>query len=147
QAWAKGWSMNPTLIVHGGAGDWPAELVESAVAGCARAADTGWAVRAAGGPALDAVDAAVAALEGDPCLTAGRGPALAADGTVEMDASIMDGATRAGGVAAVRTLRNTVRAARAVLADGRHVLLAGAGAEAFARRAGLACVPPETFVI
>ncbi len=137
----------PTLIVHGGAGDWPAALHARAAAGCGRAADAGFAVLAAGGTALDAVEAAVVALEDDPCFNAGRGAALGADGRVEMDASIMDGAVPAGGgVAGVRTLRNPIRAARAVLADGRHVLLAGPGAEAFARRCGVPGAPREAFV-
>ena len=64
-------------------------------AGCARAADAGWAVLAAGGSALDAVQAAVVALEDDPLFNAGIGSSLTAAGTVEMDASLMDGAAGA----------------------------------------------------
>ena len=96
-------------------------------AGAAAAVEAGHAVLAAGGAALDAVEAAVVVLEDDPEFNAGRGAALTEYGRVELDASMMDGTTRAAGaVAAVRGVRNPVRAARAVLADGRHVLLVGA---------------------
>ena len=137
----------PTLLVHGGAGDWPAEVRAEAAAGCARAADVGWAVLTAGGAALDAVQAAVVALEDDPLFNAGVGSSLTAAGSVEMDASLMDGATRRGaGVAGVTTIRNPILLARCALDDGRHVLLAGAGAEQLGRRRGLAAVPPESLV-
>ncbi len=138
----------PTLIVHGGAGHWPPEWLAAANEGCERAADVGWAVLAAGGPALDAVQAAVVALEDDPRFNAGIGSSLTAGGTVEMDASLMDGATRRGaGVAGVTTIRHPVLLARQVLDDGRHVLIVGTGAEQFARRTGLTAVPPESLVI
>jgi beta-aspartyl-peptidase (threonine type) len=137
----------PTLIVHGGAGHWPAELLAGAAAGCAAAADAGWAVLAGGGAALDAVEAAVAALEDDPRFNAGVGSSLSDAGTVEMDASIMDGSRRRGaGVAGVTATRNPVRLARLVLEDGRHVLMAGAGAERLGRARDLPALPPEAFV-
>ena len=101
----------------------------------------------AGGPALDAVVAAVAVLEDDEHWNAGRGSALTAAGTVEMDAAVADGqARRFGAVACVTGVRHPVLAARAVMDDGRHVLLSGPGAEAFARDAGLAFEPAEWFV-
>jgi beta-aspartyl-peptidase (threonine type) len=93
----------------------------------------------AGGAALDVVQAAVVALEDDALFNAGRGSALTSEGSVEMDAALMDGATRAAGaVACVRGVRNPIVLARRVLEDGRHVLLAGEGAERFARECGVA---------
>src|SRR5512143_258006 len=137
----------PTLIVHGGAGLWPVELLADADAGCARAADVGWQVLAAGGGALDAVQAAVVALEDDPLFNAGIGSSLNDAGMVEMDASVMDGASQRGaGVAGVTTIRNPVLLARQVLDNGRHVLIAGAGAERLGRLHGLPAVPPEALV-
>ena len=137
----------PTLLVHGGAGHWPPDLLPAAIDGCERAADVGWAVLTAGGSALDAVQAAVVALEDDPVFNAGVGSSLTAGGTVEMDASLMDGATQRGaGVAGVTAVRHPVLLARQVLDDGRHVLVAGAGAEQFGRRGGLATIPPESLV-
>jgi beta-aspartyl-peptidase (threonine type) len=137
----------PTLIVHGGAGDWPAELLAPAAAGCERAAEAGWAVLTAHGASLDAAQAAVEALEDDVLFNAGVGSSLTAGGMVEMDASLMDGATHRGaGVAGVTAIRNPIRLARCVLDDGRHVLMAGAGAEALGRRRGLKTLPPEALV-
>src|SRR5688500_20311052 len=117
------------IVVHGGAGGLPRDgaRVERMRSGAAAAVEAGHAVLAAGGTALDAVEAAVVVLEDDPEFIAGRGAALTEYGRVELDASVMDGEERrAGAVAAVRGVRNPVRAARAVLAAGRHVLLVGA---------------------
>jgi len=137
----------PAILVHGGAGRRLAELDERVQAGCDAAADAGWAVLAPGGTALDAVLAALVAMENDPLFNAGVGSCLTAAGTVEMDASIMDGATLAGaGVGVLTTVANPIRLAHAVLIDGRHALLAGAGAEAFARQCGLPTVAPESLI-
>jgi L-asparaginase / beta-aspartyl-peptidase len=128
------------IVVHGGAGGLPRdpERAERMRARAGAAVEAGHDVLAAGGTALDAVEAAVVVLEDDPEFNAGRGAALTEYGRVELDASVMDGTTRAAGaVAAVRGVRNPVRAARAVLAEGRHVLLVGEPATEFAVRAGL----------
>lgn len=123
------------------------EIEAAADAGCAAAADVGWAALARGASALDAVLATVSALEDNPVFNAGVGSCLTADGTVEMDASLMDGSRLAGaGVGVVTTVRNPIRLARAVLDDGRHVLLAGAGAESFARRCGVPTASPTSFI-
>jgi beta-aspartyl-peptidase (threonine type) len=136
------------IVVHGGAGRMPrAERLGRLRVGAAAAVDAGHRVLAAGGAALDAVEAAVLVLEEDPEFNAGRGAALTEEGHVELDASVMDGSTRgAGAVAAVRCVRNPVLAARAVLAEGRHVLLVGAPATEFAREHGLAFESEEWFV-
>lgn len=136
----------PAILVHGGAGR---RIADAAVAeaGCAAAAAAGWAVLSRGGSALDAVLAAVTLMEDDGTFNAGHGSCLTAAGTVEMDASIMDGAQRRGGGAAVvSTVRNPILLARAVMLDGRHVLLAGPGADAFALRCGLPATPNEAFI-
>jgi isoaspartyl peptidase/L-asparaginase-like protein (Ntn-hydrolase superfamily) len=139
------------LAIHGGAGpapdDDPAARWPRQASGLAAALRAGLAVLAEGGPALVAAVATVAVLEDDEQWNAGRGSALTAAGTVEMDAAVADGATgRAGGVAVVTGVRHAVLAARAVMDDGRHVLLAGTGAEALAREAGLAFEPEGWFV-
>ena len=137
------------IVVHGGAGRAIAdpERAERMRAGAAAAVAAGHAVLARGGAALDAVEAAVVVLEDDPEFNAGRGAALTEYGRVELDASVMDGTTRAAGaVAAVRGVRNPVRAARAVLAEGRHVLLVGPPAVEFAATAGLAFESETWFV-
>jgi len=135
--------MSWTLMIHGGAGRLTHETLtpaqhEGARAGLGRALDAGSAVLAAGGAAVDAVEAAVKMLEDDPHFNSGRGAVFTHDGTIELDAAIMDGATRrAGAVAQASATRNPVGLARAVMEDGRHVLLAGQGADIFSREQGV----------
>jgi beta-aspartyl-peptidase (threonine type) len=106
----------------------------------------GHGVLASGGSALDAVTRAVTLLEDSPYFNAGRGAVFNAEGVNELDASIMDGATlNAGAVAGVRNVRNPVLLARRVMTDSVHVMLIGAGAEAFAREHGIAFEPDEYF--
>jgi len=103
-------------------------------------------VLAAGGSALDAVTAAVTALEDDPLFNAGRGSVFTRAGTQEMDACIMDGADRrAGAVAGICGPRNPVQAARAVMEKSPHVLLIGEGALAFCREQGVTFCEPGHF--
>jgi beta-aspartyl-peptidase (threonine type) len=129
---------SPTIVVHGGAYDIPSETHQAHVDGCRRAAEAGWAVLARGGPALDAVEAAVRVMEDDPTFDAGYGSFLNAAGEVELDAIIMDGRDLdLGAVAAVQRVRHPVTLARLVMTASEHALLVGAGAEAFARQHGL----------
>ena len=132
--------MSWTLVLHGGSGritpaTVPPTQAEAARAALGRALDAGAAVLAADGrgAALDAVEAAVRVLEDDPHFNAARGAALTREGLAELDAAIMEGTARAAGaVAGVTATRHPVSLARAVLEQGRHVLLSGAGADAFA---------------
>jgi beta-aspartyl-peptidase (threonine type) len=95
---------------------------------------------------MDAVTAAVLVLEDDPLFNAGRGAVLNEAGRHELDASIMEGVTlRAGAVAGTRRIRNPILAARAVMEQLPHVMLVGAGADAFARKQGLKLVKQEYF--
>jgi len=129
------------IVVHGGAGRLPgsAERIERMHAGAAAGVEAGHAVLAAGGSALEAVETAVATLEDDPEFNAGRGAALTEDGGVELDAAVMEGTGRAAGaIACVGGVRNPIRLARAVLDDGRHVLIVGGAARTFAAEAGVA---------
>jgi isoaspartyl peptidase/L-asparaginase-like protein (Ntn-hydrolase superfamily) len=140
------------IAVHGGAGDIPpAELTperESAYrAGLERALLAGQAILGAGGSSLDAVVAAVQALEDDPLFNAGRGAVIAANGICELDASLMDGRDlRAGAVTGVRHVRSPIGLARLVMEQSPHVMLAGPGAEEFALEHGLVPVPNRYFV-
>jgi beta-aspartyl-peptidase (threonine type) len=131
------------IVVHGGAGVRRADKPgDQQLAVLEQALEAGYAQKTA----LEAVVAAVVVLEDSPLFNAGRGSCLNADGEIEMDASLMDGATvRAGGVAAVKHIRNPILAARAVMEKTRHVLLAGAGAERFAEAQGLKLEPAEYF--
>ncbi|MSP15902.1 MAG: hypothetical protein EXR73_04700, partial [Myxococcales bacterium] len=139
--------MIPAIVVHGGAGTVSDEHVAASLVGCAAAARVGLAVLLGGGSALDAVQAATRVLEDDPQFNAGVGSALTRDGTVETEASLMEGTTlRAGGVAAVPNLGCAIEVARAVLEDGEHLLLCGEGAWAFARERGFVPAAAEALV-
>jgi len=142
-----------TLVIHGGAGmmtrDRTSAQVDSgARSGLAAALDAGSAILAAGGTAMDAVEAAVRVLEDDPHFNAGRGAALSHEGVAELDAAIMDGSSRAAGaVAGVTATRNPVSLARAVMEESRHVLLGGEGADLFSREHGLEQAGQDWFIL
>lgn len=140
-----------SLVIHGGAGvitrsGMTPERDAAIRASLMRALDAGAAVLAGGGQALDAVEAAVVVMEEDPQFNAGRGAVLTAALNHELDAAVMDGRTRAAGaVAGVTTVRNPIRAARAVMEKSEHVMFAGPGADAFARAQGLEQVDNSHF--
>ncbi len=140
-----------SLVVHGGAGvieraSLTPELEEQYRLAMARALATGGHILDNGGSSLDAVEAIIREMEDDPLFNAGRGAVFTAEGRNELDASIMDGRTRAAGaVAGVTTIRHPISAVRAVMERSRHVVLIGAGAEAFARAQDLEEVDPGYF--
>ncbi|HEX8389331.1 MAG TPA: isoaspartyl peptidase/L-asparaginase [Sphingomonas sp.] len=141
-----------TLVIHGGAGvideaHITPEREAAARAGLAAALEAGAAVLRNGWPAMDAVEAAIRVLEDDPCFNAGRGAALTYDGEVRLDASVMEGTTRAAGaVAGVSRTRHPVQLARAVMERSPHVFLAAPGADAFSLEQGLEQADPHWFV-
>jgi beta-aspartyl-peptidase (threonine type) len=139
------------LAIHGGAGAMAraqatADMREAYETALARVLRDAGRVLEQGGTALDAVTEAVRLLEECPLFNAGHGAVFTSAGTHELDASIMDGRTlAAGAVANVRTVRNPVLAARAVMERSQHVMFVAEGAEAFARAEGLECVDPSFF--
>ncbi|MGJ7519282.1 isoaspartyl peptidase/L-asparaginase family protein [Variovorax sp. LT1P1] len=141
----------PVIAIHGGAGTIAAVAADAASAQPYREAlhaivAAAQAALLRGAPALDAVCLAVEMLEDCPLFNAGHGAVFTHDETHELDAAVMNGADlRAGAIAGVSHIRRPVRAARAVMEDGAHVLLAGTGAEAFAREHGLEMVDPSYF--
>jgi len=142
---------NWAIAVHGGAGTIERRHLrpeqEAAYrAALARVAEAGGAVLRAGGSALDAIEAAIHLLEDDPLFNAGRGAVFTARGANELDASIMDGATlAAGAVAGVTRTRHPISLARAVMERSSHVLLVGAGADAFSKANGVEQADPSYF--
>ena len=138
------------IALHGGAGripkDLPAERVAAYERSLTAALDAGVKILDAGGASLDAVEAVVRVMEDDPLFNAGRGAVFTRAGGHELDASIMDGRTKAcGAVAGVTTVRHPITAARRVMDRTPHVLLAGPGAEAFAADAGCEAVANSHF--
>lgn len=128
------------LAVHGGAGTIARELMTPAREKAYRdalelALKRGHAVLKEGGTALDAVEAAVRALEDSPHFNAGKGSVFNADGQHEMDASLMNGSDlRAGAVAGVQNVKNPISLARRVMEKSSHVLISGMGAFEFAHK-------------
>ena len=139
------------LVVHGGAGTISRESLTPEREGAIRAAledalRAGHAVLADGGSSLDAVTRAVVVLEDAPYFNAGKGAVFTHDGKNELDAAIMVGSTRAAGsVAGVRTIKNPILLARAVMERSPHVMLIGEGAEQLAEVAGVERVDPSYF--
>jgi L-asparaginase / beta-aspartyl-peptidase len=140
-----------TLAIHGGAGvilkeNLDPELEQAYRNGLQEALDAGFVVLKNGGPALDAVKAAVIVLEDNALFNAGRGSVFSKNGAHEMDASVMDGATLlAGAVAAVRNVRNPIELAFEVMNNSHHVFLSGEGANEFALKQGVKMEPDEYF--
>ncbi|MFD1873227.1 isoaspartyl peptidase/L-asparaginase family protein [Hymenobacter bucti] len=139
------------IVLHGGAVTMkPGELSEEEAAfqrvGLGEALHAGWLILSRGGPALDAVEAAVRSLEDNPHFNAGRGASLTRQGEAELDAAIMDGRTlKAGVVGGVKYVKHPISLARAVLEHSPHVFLAGEGALEFALQRGLPVAGPEYF--
>jgi beta-aspartyl-peptidase (threonine type) len=139
------------LVLHGGAGvieraTMDPKMEASYRASIKQAAEAAAKVLDSGGSSVDAVEAAIQILEDDPLFNAGRGAVFTAEGKNELDAAIMDGATlKAGAVAGVTRTRHPISLARAVMEKSPHVMLIGAGADAFAAEVGLEQVDPSFF--
>ena len=145
-------SGNWALAIHGGAGIIKRQSLSAArqqecTAVLEDSIRAGQSVLTDGGAAMDAVIAAVVVMEQSPLFNAGRGAVLTSAGSVEFDASVMCGATRAAGaIACARTPCSPIQAARAVMDTDRHVLLVGQGADDFIARSGLETASADTFI-
>jgi beta-aspartyl-peptidase (threonine type) len=138
------------IAIHTGAGAFTLDSLgdrqEPMRSTMVEALTAGQRVLAGGGSSLDAVQAAIVILEDSPMFNAGRGAVFSNEGKNELDASLMDGATRrAGAVAGVTHIRNPIALARLVMDKSPHVMLSGPGAEAFAAQQGLELVPASYF--
>ena len=139
------------LVIHGGAGTITRENMSTEkeaeyISKLTAALKTGYAILEIGGSSIDAVEATIKVMEDSPLFNAGKGAVFTGAGTNELDASIMDGATlQAGAVAGVKTVKNPISAARKVMEETWHVLLAGEGADAFAKEQGLDIVDNSYF--
>jgi beta-aspartyl-peptidase (threonine type) len=138
--------MSWALILHGGAKDIAPEQEEANRTGCLDALACGRRVLEGGGTAVAAVEAAIRALEDDPTFNAGYGSVLNADGEVETDAALMDGASLAlGGVGALAGVRNPITVARLML-GAVPTLLVGEGARRFAQEHGAELCDPKDLI-
>jgi L-asparaginase / beta-aspartyl-peptidase len=139
------------IVIHGGSGSVsrtviPPEEDPHYREALSEALRLGYDILLNGGTSLDAVEAAVRSLEDHPLFNAGRGAVFTAEGTNELDASIMDGRMlNAGAVAGVRRIKNPVTLARLVMEESEHVMMAQDGAEDFGRQFGIETVPEDYF--
>ena len=133
------------IVIHTGAGNLnlsdviagAADRRQAMQAAMNDALMAGYRVLAGGGTSLDAVQGAIVILEDSPLFNAGKGAVFTHEGTNELDASIMDGGTmKAGAVAGLKHIKNPIRLARLVMEKSPHVMMAGEGAEAFAKEQG-----------
>lgn len=140
-----------TLVIHGGAGT----ITRAALTPAKEAAykeklcealNSGFEVLVRGGSSTEAVITAITILEDSPLFNAGKGAVFTSEGKNELDASIMEGKShKAGAVAGVTTIKNPIKAAFAVMEKSPHVMMAGKGAEDFARAQGVEIVSPDWF--
>jgi len=150
-AFAQDKNAKYVLVMHGGAGtilkkNMTAEKEAAYRETMTKALQTGYDALKSGKSSLDAVEVAIHVLEDSPLFNAGKGAVFTHEGKNEMDAAIMDGRTlKAGAIAGVTVIRNPISAARAVMDKSEHVMMAGKGAEAFAKQAGLTIVDPSYF--
>ncbi len=140
-----------TLAIHGGAGTILKENMTPGQEEAYRqklqeALAAGYAILEKGGTSLEAIVGAIRIMEDSPLFNAGKGAVFTNEKRNELDAAIMDGKTGlAGAVAGVTNIKNPITAALAVMNQSRHVMMGGAGAEKFAREAGLEMVDPSYF--
>ena len=128
---------NPVILVHGGAGY--KRPKKKSLDFIAESLAAGYTILLNGGPALDAVVAAVTILENSGMFNAGLGGVLQMDGVQRLDASLMEGKKlKAGAVAGLEGFRNPIQAAQRVM-DTSHVLMTNLGASRIAD--GLAPLP------
>ena len=139
------------IVIHGGAGTILKENMSDSLeaaykAKLEEAIRTGHEILANGGTAIEAVQRTINIMEDSPLFNSGKGAVFTAEGTNELDASIMDGETlNAGAVAGVTTVKNPINLAYEVMVNSEHVMLSGRGAEQFAKEQGLEIVDPEYF--
>lgn len=150
-AFAQDFSDKITIVIHGGAGtitraNMSPEKEKAYKAALNEALQKGYAVLKKGGTSVEAVEATIHVMEDSPLFNAGKGAVFTNDGKNELDASIMEGKTlKAGAVAGVTNIKNPISAAIAVMNKSEHVMMAGAGAEKFAKEQGLEIVDPSYF--
>ncbi len=130
------------IVIHGGAGTILKENMSDSLeaaykAKLKEAISAGYEILKNGGTSLDAVTYTINVMEDSPLFNAGKGAVFTHEGSNELDASIMDGATlNAGAVAGVKHIKNPIDLARDVMQKSEHVMLYGAGAEEFAKTLG-----------
>ena len=132
------------IIVHGGAGRWPEDLLPAARQGLKEALEQGGRILKRTASSLESVLTAVRILEDNPLFNCGTGSALTIDGQIQMDAAVMTSDGRFGAVGAIESVRHPIDVAHKVMTETSHMVLAGAGAQKLARLWGFPDYDPMT---
>lgn len=138
--------MQPIVLVHGGAGDIPVSRVKGKVDGSKKAANIGYKALLETNDVVTAVEKAVKSMELDDYFNAGYGSVLTRDGTVEMEASLMDSTGRVGCVSLAKDIYHPISLARRVMELTPHNYLAGDTVNQFAKDQGFEILPPGTLI-
>jgi beta-aspartyl-peptidase (threonine type) len=139
------------IVIHGGAGnmkkgEMPLEKEKAYHKKLKEVLTAGYNILKNGGTSLDAVETVIRMMEDSPLFNAGKGAVFTAEGTNELDASIMEGKNlNAGAIAGVKRVKNPISLARMVMEHSPHVMMAGDGAETFAKKMGMILVSQEYF--
>lgn len=139
------------IVIHGGAGtilksNMSEEKEAAYLAALNQALDIGEGILKNGGTSLEAVEQTIMFMEDSPLFNAGKGAVFTNADTNELDASVMEGATQnAGAVGGIKTVKNPIQAAIAVMNNSEHVMLTGEGADQFAAEQGLTIVDNSYF--
>ena len=139
------------IVINGGAGtilkkNMTKEKEKEYRQALSKAIKIGYDVLKNGGGSKDAVEKTINYMEDSPLFNAGKGAVLTAKGTIELDASFMDGKTlNAGAVSGVKKIKNPISAAIKVMEKSPHVMLSGQGADLFSQIQGLEIVDQDYF--
>jgi beta-aspartyl-peptidase (threonine type) len=132
------------LLIHGGVGYNASEKQKEIMVNILK---KGHEALKAGKAAQDVVEEALVTYEDSGLFNTGKGGVRTSAGTVELDASIMDGKTMAAGaVGSLKNVKNPIRLARLVKDKTKNVFLVGEGASAKAKEFGLELVSSDYFV-
>ncbi|XP_022916605.1 isoaspartyl peptidase/L-asparaginase-like [Onthophagus taurus] len=139
--------LKPTIIVHGGCGEYSDEKVNKKLIGCKIAASLGYKSLQKTGSVLDAVENTIRYLEDNPNFNCGYGSVLNDLGEVEMDASIVDGKDLSyGGVFVIKDVAHPITLARLIMEKSSYCVLTGKGALKFAKNNGVSVLKPGALV-
>ena len=139
-----------TIVIHGGAGTFDKSFNDSLkneyLNSLKKALSIGQKILENGGKSIDAVEKVINYFENNPKFNAGKGAVFTSAGTHELDASIMNGKDLScGAVAGVKHIENPVSLARLVMEKTKHIMLCGAGADAFGKKMDVSYVKNSYF--
>ncbi len=144
-------NIHPVIAIHGGAGvilkgDLSEEREKLIREKLDEAISRGYEILNASGSSTDAVIETIKILENSPLFNAGKGAVFTNNGTIEHDASIMNGADlNAGASSGTMHVKNPITLANAIMTKSDHVFLSGSGAEEFAKKENLDMVEQDYF--